>query len=161
MIVRGVLLLGLGLALGLTLGCDNLKSPEIVGEGVKTVKMSPQGAQFDASLSVLNPNKDELRANGIDSKVTMGGRPNVARAVITDALVLPGGQRTKVTIPIHVEWLDRAAVSALAQTKQPAEYSVEGTVQFAGKSKVLSTPFVIKGSMTPTELAQAAGEPPK
>jgi LEA14-like dessication related protein len=139
------------------LGCDELQSPQIVGEGVSTGKITTQGADVEATLSVYNPNRNTLTANGIDSKVTIGGKPNVARAVVAEALVMPGGQRVKIKMPMRVEWTDPAALSALAATKQPADYTVEGIVHFAGKGGALQTPFQIKGAMTATELAQASG----
>jgi hypothetical protein len=138
--------------------CEATAPPEIAGESVSTAKVSPEGAEIEVTLSVYNPNRSNtLSTNGIDSKVTIGGRANVARAVVVDPLVLPAGQRIKRKMPIRVEWLDRAALAALAEAKQPADYVVEGVVHFAGKSGVLQTPFTVKGQMTAAEIAQAAG----
>jgi LEA14-like dessication related protein len=140
----------------LLFACEQVKAPEIKADGVGPPKITPQGASMEATLSVFNPNKSALTANGIESKVTIGGKPNVARAVVTEALVLPGEQRTTVKMPIQVEWTDHAAVAELAKAKQNAPYVVEGMVHYAGKSDTVQTPFRVEGTMTADELAKAS-----
>ena len=142
-------------------GCQRLTPPQIQPESVTTSAISPQGADVEAMLDVYNPNSETLTASGIDTKVTIGGKPNVARAVVTEQLVLPGGERIKAKMPIHVEWTDPPAVAGLAEKKEPAPYVVEGTVHFVGKGARLETAFKLQGTMSPTELGEAAGTAPK
>ncbi len=155
--MRGFIFCGLPLLLLTLAGCERVRAPEIKPEQVTTAKITTQGADVETTLAVYNPNKSTLTANGVDTKVTLGGKPNVARAVVTDILTMPGGKRVSVKMPIKVVWLDAAAIAALAETKQPAEYVVEGTVHFAGTDAAVVTPFKVTGTMSAAELAQAAG----
>jgi LEA14-like dessication related protein len=138
---------------------EPLQSPQVAPEGVMISKMSPAGAEIEASINANNPNKVELSASGMQSKVTIGGKPDVAKALVTSALTLPASQRIKLKLPIKVEWTNPAAIAALADTKQPAPYTVEGTVEFSSREGTVKTPFVINGVMTAEELAGAAGRP--
>src|SRR5688572_12926165 len=92
------------LALVFVASCEHVKAPEIQPEKVVTSKITPQGADVETTLAIYNPNKSTLTANGVDTKVTIGGRPNVARAVVTEILTMPGGQRISVKMPIRVQW---------------------------------------------------------
>lgn len=152
----GVMLRVLLFTFLLAMGCDRVRAPELKAEGVGSPTITPSGAMLEATLAVFNPNSDALTANGIDSKVTIGGKPNVARAVVTESLVLPGGQHTKIKMPIQVAWTDRAALASLADTKQNQPFVVEGIVHYAGKASAVQTPFRVEGTMTAAELAQAA-----
>src|SRR6185503_7078035 len=135
---RTFLVLAFLTALGV--GCERVQPPEIKPEQVTTAKITTQGADVETTLAIYNPNKGTLTANGVDTKVTIGGKPNVARAVVTDILTMPGGKRMSVKMPIKVVWLDAAAIGALADAKQPADYVVEGTVHFAGTDAAVVTP---------------------
>src|SRR5436190_24131497 len=84
------------------LGCERMVAPEIKPEQVTTAKITTQGADVETTLAVYNPNKGTLTANGLDTKVTIGGKPNVARAIVTDILTMPGGKRISIKIPIKV-----------------------------------------------------------
>lgn len=140
--------------------CDMPKAPQVLPESVTTAKITTKGADLETTLDAFNPNKFALSASGIETRVTIGGRPNVAKAIVSDTLTLPPGERLKVKLPIHVEWTDMASITALAETKQPADYIVEGMVQFAGKGTTLQTQIKVTGTMTAAELAQAAGVAP-
>jgi len=148
------------LALVVTGACQTTHPPEVTTETVTTTKITPAAAEIEATLDAYNPNKADLTANSIDSKVTIGGKPDIAKAVVTEPLVIPAGQRIKVKLPIRVEWTDAAAIKALAATGQPAPYNVTGAVHFAGKGAEIQTAFKITGTMTTGELAQAAGTAP-
>jgi len=140
------------------LGCDRVQPPQITAETVTTGKISPQGADMDTTLAVMNPNKNSLTASNIQSSITLGGKSDIARAVITDTLLLPAGQKTKLKLPIHIEWTNQAAIKALADAKQPAKYAVTGTVSFSTpKGAKLETPFQITGFMSVDELQRTAG----
>jgi LEA14-like dessication related protein len=145
----------------LTTGCETTHPPEITAETVTTMKIGPEGADIDASLDTYNPNKSALTTTGFESKVTIGGKPDVARAVVSQALTLPAGQRVRLKLPIRVEWTDPAAIKALAEAKAPASYTVTGAVHFStGKGKDIQTPFKISGTMGADELGRAAGLAP-
>ena len=150
-----VAFLGIGLS-----ACEMPQAPPVLPESVTTAKITTKGADLETTLDAFNPNKFALAASGIETRVTIGGRPNVAKAVVTDTLTLPPGEHLKVKLPIHVEWTDTASIAALAETKQPADYIVEGMVQFAGKGTTLQTQIKVTGTMTAAELAQAAGVAP-
>jgi LEA14-like dessication related protein len=151
-----------GLAVVALSGCERLQPPQIKAETVTIGKITPAGADLEAALSVFNPNKASLTASNIQSSITLGGKSDVAKAVITDVLTLPGNQTTKIKLPIHIDWTNAAAINDLAATKQPATYSVTGTVSFtAGKGAALSTPFQVSGIMSADELARAAGKAPR
>lgn len=147
------------LVVGLS-ACEMPKAPQVLPESVTTAKITTKGADLETTLNAFNPNKFALTASGIETRVTIGGRPNVAKAIVTDPLTLPPGEQLKVKLPIHVEWTDTASIAALAETKQPADYVVEGMVQFAGKGTTLQTQIKVTGTMTASELAQAAGVAP-
>jgi LEA14-like dessication related protein len=134
-----------------------LQSPDVKPQGVLISKMSPAGADLEATITANNPNKVELSASGLQSKVTIGGKPDVAKALVTSSLVLPASQTITLKLPIKVEWTNAAAIAELADKKQPAPYTVEGTVEFSSRAGAVKTPFVINGVMTAEELAGAAG----
>ncbi len=142
------------------IACDTLKAPEIVPSNVTTAKITTTGAELETTVNAYNPNANALTATGVETKVTIGGKPNVARAVVTDPMTLPPGQRITLKIPIHVEWTDPAAIAALAEAKKPADYVVEGMVQFIGNGKAIQTQLKVTGTMTSAELAQAAKPKP-
>jgi LEA14-like dessication related protein len=144
----------LALALALV-GCSRAEAPKITPEAVKVVKISPAGAELEATLDAWNPNAETLTASSLTTNVSIGGKPDVARARAMKPLELPAKQRLRVTVPIEVEWVNQAALAELAATKQDAQYSVEGAVEMTAKSGKVSAPFRVEGRMTAAELAQA------
>jgi len=147
-------LAALALALALV-GCSRAEAPKITPEAVKVVKISPAGAELEATLDAWNPNAETLTASSLTTNVSIGGKPDVARARAMKPLELPAKQRLRVTVPIEVEWVNQAALAELAATKQDAQYSVEGAVEMTAKSGKVSAPFRVEGRMTAAELAQA------
>jgi LEA14-like dessication related protein len=159
--MRPARLLSIGIFALLTYGCEKVNPPQIAPDSVTTLTISPEFADVEVMLDAANPNKNALTATGIDSKVTIGGKPGVARAVVNEPLTIPGGQRIKLKMPLRVMWTDPAAIAALAATKQPADYLVEASVLFVTKGARVEIPFQIRGSMTASELARAAGVAPQ
>jgi hypothetical protein len=140
--------------------CSRAEAPKITPEAVKVVKISPAGAELEATLDAWNPNAETLIASSLTTNVSIGGKPDVARARATKPLELPAKQRLRVTVPIAVEWVNQAALAELAAAKQDAQYSVEGAVEMTAKSGKVSAPFRVEGRMTVAELAQATGAAP-
>ncbi len=151
--------LALALALGLGTGCNEVQPPNVTPTTVTITKVTAEGAEIEASVEATNPNKVELTANTVASKVTIGGKPGVANAMVTSSLVLPALQKAPAKIPLRIAWVDKAALGALAEAKTTAPYEVEGTVDFvaAGGGKSVRTVFVVKGTMSAEDLARAAG----
>ena len=151
------LLLALALA-----ACSKSEPPTITPEAIQLLRISPAGAELEATLDAWNPNDEDLTASSLSTTVTLGGKPDVARAIVVKPLELPAKQRQRVVVPISVEWADKAALLALAEANQDAQYHVEGSVEFEGKRGVVKAPFRIEGRMTPAELKQAttAAPPP-
>ena len=152
---------GITFAIALALAaCSKAEPPKITPEAVRVVKISPAGAELEATLDAWNPNGETLTASQLTTNVSIGGKPDVARAHATKPLELAANQRVRVTIPIAVEWVNQAALAELAASKQEAQYSVEGAVEMNTKSGKVSAPFRVEGRMTPAELAQASGAAP-
>jgi LEA14-like dessication related protein len=134
-----------------------IQTPTIVTELVVIGTISPKGADIQATLDVTNPNTDAVTATGVQSKITIGDKPNVATASMLDPLILPGRSHTKPKIAITITWTDAAAINALAATKQSADYVVEGSTDFTNATgKTAKTPFTIRGVMSADQLAKAA-----
>lgn len=131
--------------------------PKMVPQRVEVVRIDPSGADIDATLDATNPNAVELTATGVETKITIGGRPGVANAGITHTVVLPASTRSTPKVSIRVDWTDKAALGALAAAHQVVPYVVDGTVEFAAKGVRVRAPFEVKGTMSPDELAKAAG----
>jgi LEA14-like dessication related protein len=143
--------------LALAVACSEpTKPPQVKPESVTTIEVTPKGASVEVALDAFNPNKVELAASSVDTKITIGGKADIARAVLTTTLVLPPNEHIKVKLPIRIEWTDPVALAALAAAKQSTPYVVEGTVDFAGRNVSVKTPFQINGTMTEAQLAQAA-----
>jgi len=139
-------------------GCsESLKAPTLKPEQVTTSRISTDGADFEAVLDGFNPNSKELTARSVTTKLNIGGRAEAAKVSIASSLVLPPKQNVKVKVPIKVEWTDKAAIAALAATKQPVTYLVEGTAEFSDGRTSINVPLQVSGPMTAAELAQAAG----
>lgn len=151
--------LGLALALGVSAGCTEIQPPNVTPTSVTITKVTAESAEIEASVEATNPNKVELTANTVASKVTIGGKPGVANAMVTSSLVLPALQKAPAKIPLRIVWVDKAALGALAEAKTTAPYEVEGTVDFvaAGGGKSVRTVFVVKGTMSAEDLGRAAG----
>ena len=150
------------IALALVLGCSKTEPPQISPEAVRVLRITPAGAELETSLDAWNPNDIDLSALSMDTTVTIGGKPDVARASVTKPLDLPAKQRLRVTVPITVEWADKEALAALAATNAEAPYQVEGSVEFEGKRGKVMAPFKVSGRMTADELKMAttAAPPP-
>lgn len=148
-------------ALPAFMACDVLSPPEITAESVSTARITTQGAEVEAKLSVNNPNKSSLTTSDVESAITIGGKPGIARAVVDHPVVVPAAQRAAITLPIRIEWTNPAALAELASAKQAVPYLVTGSVHFAAaKGQRLLTPFQVSGVMTANELALASGGAP-
>jgi len=149
------------LALALT-ACSKSEPPTITPEAISVLRISPSGAELEATLDAWNPNDEDLSASSLSTTVTIGGKPDVARASVIKPLELPAKQRLRVVVPISVEWADKDSLMALAGANQEAQYHVEGSVEFEGKRGSVKAPFRVEGRMTAAELRQAttAAPPP-
>jgi hypothetical protein len=149
----------LALAVGCS-SCSKAEAPKITPEAVRVLTISPAGAQLETTLDAYNPNDEDLSASSMTTTVSVGGKPEVARATVSTPLDLPAKQRLRVTVPITVEWVDTETLKAFAAANQEAPYSVDGSVEFQGKRGKVQAPFHVAGTMSPAELRQATTAAP-
>lgn len=142
----------------LTLACtEPLKAPTLKPEVISTTRIAPSGAEIDVTVDADNPNAAALTTRSIETKVNIGGRPDIAQVQLGSPLTLAARAHTKVKLSIRVVWRDPAAIATLAATKQTATFVVDGTVELSDGKNSIHAPFQVNGGMSAADLAQAAG----
>jgi LEA14-like dessication related protein len=136
---------------------EPLRAPTLKPEQITTSKISPAGADIEVAIEGSNPNKAQLSATSVQTKLNIGGKADAAKVTLTNTVVLPPNQPVHLKLPIKVEWTDAAAIKELAASKSPVDFLVEGSAVFSDGRASITAPFQVKGTMTASDLAQAAG----
>lgn len=119
-----------------------VEQPEVKLETVRIVDPQLQQATLMFDLSVMNPNSQALKIDGIDYKLNLNGK-QFAEGVYDTVTELPSGKTIKVSLPIKVEYA-RVFDSLMSALQKPeSKYLIEG----AAKMGPFTIPFAKDGTI--------------
>lgn len=151
----------LALAASLALGCAKPDPPKITPESAKVTGISLAGLDVEMTVSAENPNSMDLDAESMAAHVTLDQSVDLGTVTVPTSIHLPAKKSTRMTVPIHANWANLAAIVPLAQKNQNVPFLVEGTVKIGGALSV-SMPFKVSGWVTRDQLLKiASGAVPK
>lgn len=119
-----------------------IRQPEVKLERVRVTDPGLKQATLMFDLSVMNPNSETLKIDGIDYKLVLNGQA-FAEGLFDQQTQLPGESTTEVSLPIRVEY-SRVFDSLMSALQKPeSEYQMEGSARLG----IFTIPFSKKGSI--------------
>lgn len=136
--------------------CEKPAPPTIVPKEAKVVTVSPAGLDILLKVEATNPNKYALSAQSITGTAKLDGKWDLGSVTITKPIALPPGVPTLIDVPMTMPWSDLRALGALATTKRPVPYTVQGTVTIGGEKLNVTLPYAMTGTISQEQIAAAA-----
>ena len=148
-------------AMVLAAGCTamrptTIQPPTVTLESVRILSIAEAEASVLLTLRLVNPNKFDFVAKGIDFEVSLDGRPTAnVHSVHIDPL--PAGGEAKVELAGRVDVAAIATALMTLGSRLPVEYVVGGAVTLHDGTVL---PFVQKGDIPVARFNRALGARP-
>jgi LEA14-like dessication related protein len=142
-------------AVAAALGCSKPAPPTLVPVSAAVTQLTPVGLDLALTLNATNPNASDLSAQGVSAHVVLNRDLDLGTVSSSEAIVLPAGKTTTITVPLSVKWASLASVAALVQTTADVPYAVDGTVTMGGTLLNVGLPFHLDGRVTHAQLLDA------
>jgi hypothetical protein len=142
-------------AVVLAIGCSKPAPPTLTPDQAAVTSIDVQGIGLSLTMSVTNPNADDLSARGITSHVVVDKTHDVGTVSLPKTLTLPAGQTTKIVVPVSLNGNDVGVLAQVAATNGNLPYSVDGTLDMGGKLLHVGVPFHLDGTLSHEQLVGA------
>ena len=136
------------------------QKPTLTPERVSVTEISPTGIELLAEVAVDNPNAVDLEARSVSANVVLDGKHDLGTIEVPHKVELPSEQRTRLSVPLVMDWKDVVVVTALVALNKNVPFDVDGSVNVGGDVINVSLPFELSGTMTQEQLLQAVAKPP-
>jgi hypothetical protein len=144
------------LALSGFCACSKPSPPTLTPLRASVTGVDALGVRLDLELSAANPNTVDLSARSVTAHVVVDRKLDLGTVTLPDAVTLPAGKSTKLSVPVSVAWTDLGALAQLAASSAAVPFTVDGTVEMGGDLLHVAVPFHIDGSVSHDELVHAA-----
>ncbi len=126
--------------------------PTVAVESVRIERITSAEADFAVTLTVTNPDANELSMDDARAKLEVEG-VNVGRAKLTEPLRVPAGGQAVAKLVAHADWNATLRAALAAAKRAEAQPNADPTVRYAvsGVAFVfggLPVPFARNGEFT-------------
>ncbi len=144
------------LALGsAALGCSPPEPPVLTPKSVTVTKVTLTGVDLQLRVDAYNTNRVDLSARTVTGKLKVDGKYDLGAVAVSQAVALPAGAHTEITVPLATTWTDLSALAGLAASNRTIPYSFDGSVNVGGARLNVDLPFHAEGSITHEQIVQA------
>jgi len=136
-------------------GCSRPRAPTITPEKASITSLGADGIGVLVQLGLENPNSFDLAGRALTAKVVLDGTREVGTVTVPNAIQLPAGKRTDLSVPMTLPWKDLTALVTLAAQGRDIPYEVDGTITVGGDTFHADVPFRLTSVLTREQLVQA------
>lgn len=137
--------------------CSRPEPPTLQPERATVTAVTPAGIDLRVEISAYNPNAIDITARSVKANVKLDKKIDVGTVTSQIALRLPAKQKTRLDVPLSVQWSDLGAMALLAAGQKAVPYQVEGTIALGGDRINIDVPFRLEGTIPHEQLVQAVG----
>jgi LEA14-like dessication related protein len=135
--------------------CSKPQPPQLTPLEAKVTAVDLGGFDMLVRLSAQNPNGFDLSVRSVSAHVIADGNQDLGTVTSAQPFVLHANARTTLDVPMNVKWKSAGGLVALATSKRPVPYTVDGTATIGGERLNVDVPFKLTGTITPEQLQQA------
>jgi LEA14-like dessication related protein len=135
--------------------CSKPQPPQLTPKSAQITAVDLTGFDLRVKMDAFNPNGIELSVRSVVAHVVVDGTQDLGTVTSSQPFVLPANAHTLVDVPLNVKWKGIGSVAAIAQSKRPVPYTVDGTATIGGEHLNVDIPFKLQGTMTAEQLQQA------
>lgn len=136
--------------------CAKPQPPQLTPLEAKVTAVDIGGFDMRVKLEAFNPNGFDLSVRSVTAHVIVDGSQDLGMVTALQPFNLPANARTAIDVPMTVKWKSAGSLVAVAASKRPVPYSVDGTATIGGPRLNFDVPFKLMGTITPAQLQHAA-----
>ena len=135
--------------------CSKPQPPQLRPVEAKVTAVDASGFDMIVKLNAFNPNDYELAVQSVVAHVIVAGNQDLGTVTASKPIALPANAQTVIDVPMNVKWKNAGSFAAIATSRKPVLYTIDGTATVGGKSLNVDIPFKMQGTITAEQLQQA------
>jgi LEA14-like dessication related protein len=135
--------------------CSKPQPPQLTPQQARVTSVDMNGFDMTVKMDAFNPNAFELSVQSVSAHVLVDGNQDLGTVTASKPIALAANAHSVIDVPMNVKWKNAASFAAIATSRKPVLYTVDGTATVGGKSLNVDVPFKLQGTMTAEQLQQA------
>ena len=135
--------------------CSKPQAPQLTPQQAKVTAVDVNGFDMIVKMDAFNPNGYELAVQSVVAHVLVDGNQDLGTVTASKPIALPASVHTAIEVPMNVKWKNAAGFAAIATSRRPVPYTLDGTATVGGHSLNVDVPFKLAGTITAEQLQQA------
>ena len=135
--------------------CSKPQPPQLTPKEAKVTSVDIGGFDLRVRMEAFNPNAVDLSVRSVVAKVLVDGNQDLGTVTASQPINLPANARTVIDVPLSVKWKSVGNLAAIAASKRPVNYTLDGTATVGGERLNVDVPFKMTGVITAEQLQQA------
>jgi LEA14-like dessication related protein len=135
--------------------CSKPQAPQLTPQQAKVTAVDATGFDMTVKMDAFNPNGYELAVQSVVAHVLVDGNQDLGTVTASKPIALPASAHTVIEVPMNVKWKNAAGFAAIAASRRPVPYTLDGTATVGGHSLNVDVPFKLQGTITAEQLQQA------
>ncbi len=135
--------------------CSKPQPPQLTPQQARVTSVDMNGFDMTVKMDAFNPNAFELSVQSVSAHVLVDGNQDLGTVTTSKPIALAASGHTSIDVPMSVKWKSAAGFAALAASRRPVPYTIDGTATVGGSHLNVDVPFKLQGTLTPEQLQQA------
>lgn len=135
--------------------CSKPQPPQLTPQQAKVTAVDMNGFDMMVKMDAFNPNAFELAVQSVVAHVVVDGNQDLGTVTASKPITLAASAHTPIDVPMTLKWKSATGFAAIAASRRPVPYTVDGTATVGGNRLNVDIPFKLQGTMTPEQLQQA------
>ena len=142
-------------SLALAVACSKPQPPQLTPQQVRVTSVDVTGFDMTVKMDAFNPNAFDLSVQSVAAHVLVDGNQDLGTVTASKPITLAANAHTAIDVPMTVKWKSAAGFAAIAASRRPVTYTIDGTAAVGGSSLNVDVPFKLQGTITAEQLQQA------
>jgi LEA14-like dessication related protein len=135
--------------------CSKPQPPQLTPQQAKVTAVDMNGFDMTVKMDAFNPNGFELAVQSVVAHVIIAGNQDLGTVTASKPIALAANAHTAIEVPMNVKWKNASGFAAIATSRQPVPYTLDGTATVGGNRLNVDVPFKLQGTITAEQLQQA------
>ena len=136
-------------------GCSKPLPPQLTPQQAKVTAIDANGFDMTVKMDAFNPNGFDLAVQSVVAHVIVDGNQDLGTVTTSKPIALAANAHTAIDVPMNVKWKNATGFVAIATSRRPVPYTVDGTATVGGDRLNVDIPFKLQGTITAEQLQQA------
>jgi len=137
------------------LACSKPQPPQLTPQQAKVTAIDVNGFDMTVKMDAFNPNGFELAVQSVVAHVIVDGNQDLGTVTASQPIALAANAHTAIDVPMNVKWKSASGFAAIATSRRPVPYTIDGTATVGGNRLNVDIPFKLQGTITAEQMQQA------